>query len=166
MKKIFLFIIFITANISLGELNVYDYIKKISQSFKPLPITYSYQAKEDIGYEDIMNILLGKKRNGNGLLKSEDALLIMTWDGDYVFFRYISPNNIFAIPVPRKIMVEKLSEIEDSYGRVWIILVNPKLGQKATPPAKFASKMNRDYLRIELSMPLYLRFFYWIIYLV
>jgi len=34
--------------------------------------------------------------------------------------------------------------------------VNPKLGWEATPPAQFASIMNREYLRIELSMPLYL----------
>jgi len=156
MKKIILFALFISANISLGKLTAYDYIKKFSENFKPLPITYSEQAKEKAGYEDIMNILLGKKRDGKGLLRIEDALLIMTWDGDYTVFKYSGPDNITAIPVSREMLLGKISEIEDVYNRVWIVLVNPKLGWEATPPAQFASIMNREYLRIELSMPLYL----------
>ncbi len=156
IKKIILFTLVLATNISFGKFSGYDYIKKFSENFNPLPLTYSEQSKEKAGYDEIMNILLGKKRDGRGLLKSEDALLIMTWDGDYTIFKYSGPDNITVFPVSREMLINRFNDIEDRYNRVWIVLVNPKLGWKATPPSKFASKMNKDYIRIELSMPLYL----------
>ncbi len=156
IKIIILFILIIGTNISLGKLSGYDYIKKLSESFKPLPLMYSEQIKEKAGYDEVMNILLGKKRNGKGLLKSQDALLIMTADGDYTIFKYSGPDNITVLPIPRKMLINKFQDIEDRYKRVWIVLIDSKLGWQAIPPTKFASKMNKDYIRIELSMPLYL----------
>jgi len=155
IKKIILFTLVITTTVSFGKLSGYDYIKKFSENFKPLPLSYSDQSKEEAGYAEIMNILLGKKRDGRGLLKSKDALLIMTGDGDYTIFKYSSPDNITVFPVSRKMSVNTFNDIEERYNRVWIVLVNHRLGWKATPPPKFASKMNKDYMRIELSMPLY-----------
>ena len=156
MKKNILLTLFIATNFSFGKLSNYEYIKKFSENFNPLPLAYSKQANVKAGYDELMNVLLGKKRDGTGLLETEDALVIMTADGDYAVFKYSDPNNITIRPVSHKMLLDNFQNIEEGYNRVWIVLVNPNLGWQATPPAKFAAKMNADYIRIELPMPLYL----------
>ena len=112
IKKIILLTLLLATNISFGKVSTYNYIKKFSEFFTPLPIEYSEQSKKEAGYDEIMNILLGKKRNGNGLLKSEDALLIMTWDGDYTIFKYSGPDDFTVFPVSRKMLIDTFNNLK------------------------------------------------------
>ena len=127
---------------------LYDYIQKVSEWIKPLPLLYAQKSDRRSEYDNMMKILFSLMRFG-------DTLIIMTPDGDYTVFAYKKKNEIILHAMPYENLEKEFKNLLDKYNRIWIVVVDHRAGWQAQPPKQYLPVLKRDYMDLPLPMPTY-----------
>ena len=127
---------------------LYDYIQKISEHIKPLPLLYAQKSDRRLEYENMMNILFS-------LMYLGDTLVIMTPDGDYAVFTYLKKNKIVLKSTQYEELTSNFKSLLDDYKRIWVVVVDHRAGWQAQPPSQYLPVLKKDYMALPLPMPTY-----------
>ena len=127
---------------------LYDYIQKISEKIKPLPLLYAQKSDRRSEYENMMNILFT-------LMHLGDTLVIMTPDGDYAVFTYLKKNKIVLKATKYEELTADFKSLLDDNKRVWVVVVDHRAGWQAQPPSQYLPVFKKEYMELPLPMPTY-----------
>jgi len=126
----------------------YDVLQANTEWLRPIPLRYATADESRDQKESMTALLFGLARDG-------DAILLMGPDGTFTAFKYHNLRDIYAQSVPQSGLDDYFAQLQDTFARVWIVLVDPQAGWQAQPPGRFARALREDYMRVPVAMPVY-----------